>query len=51
MIPPLVDRLRSVADCAPAVRRRLPRSRRRSFAGRVIEALEGRVLLHANAVE
>jgi hypothetical protein len=51
MNPPLVDRLRSVTGCAPSARRRLSRSRRRSFAGRVIEALEGRVLLHANAVE
>jgi hypothetical protein len=47
----LVDHLRSVAGCARAARKRSLRNRRRSFAGRVIEALEGRVLLHANAVE
>jgi hypothetical protein len=51
MQSPLVDYVRSVARRAPADRRRTLRNRRRSFNGRVIEALEGRVLLHANAVE
>src|SRR5690242_13001923 len=46
-----VDRVRSMADRAPTGRRQRPRNRRRSFAGRVVEVLEGRVLLHANVVE
>src|SRR5437762_3295996 len=51
MKSPWVDYARSLVDRAPASRRRLLRNRRRSLAGRVIEALEGRVLLHATAVE
>ena len=46
-----VDYVRSMADRAPAGRRQQLRDRRRGFTGRVIEALEGRVLMHANAVE
>ena len=47
----LVDYVRSMVLRAPAGHHRRLRNRRRSFNGRMVEVLEDRVLLHANAVE